>query len=124
MCLKRALFIAPLLATAIVIVLNTLWSFEAVRDYNMMGRDDARIIPQAEANQVARRSVFRDADCMMWNLYATEIAEGGKFRIRHTDFDNYPFGREVHWSSGYAWLLALSGRLWKFAAGGGYPHRA
>lgn len=48
-----------------------------------------------------------DNDPYYWVSYAREMAATGQFRIRHTDLDNVPFGREVHWNAGFmAWLVA------------------
>ena len=50
------------------------------------------------------------ADARWWIIHATEMIREGSFRVRHTDRDNAPDGREVHWSSLLMWVLvALSG---------------
>ena len=64
-----------------------------------------------------RRSVFLDTDPFLWNRFALQVATGESRRIRRTGFDNAPYGREVHWSSGFVWLLAGSGWLWKLFSG-------
>lgn len=47
-----------------------------------------------------------DNDPYYWVSYAREMAATGQHRIRHTDLDNVPFGRDVHWNSGFmAWLV-------------------
>ncbi len=40
-----------------------------------------------------------------WLNQTREMAARGDFRVRHVDFENAPFGREVHASSPYRWLL-------------------
>src|SRR5687767_12836791 len=47
----------------------------------------------------------RHADAQMWVRHALDATEANALRLRRTDSDNAPFGREVHWSSGFAWLL-------------------
>ena len=54
-------------------------------------------------------------DAQVWIRHALWLDEGGHgFRLRHTDIDNAPMGREVHWNSGWAWAIA----------GAGHAHRA
>ena len=50
-------------------------------------------------------------DGQVWIHYALQLAEGDSWRVRHTDLDNPPTGREVHWSSGWAWWLLGWGKL-------------
>lgn len=52
-----------------------------------------------------------DNDPYYWVSYAREMAATGAFRIRHTDLDNTPYGREVHWNSGFSWWLILCGHV-------------
>jgi hypothetical protein len=51
------------------------------------------------------------ADAQTWLRHALAMTETGSWRIRHTEIDNAPFGREVHWSSGFSWLLTGQGWL-------------
>lgn len=46
------------------------------------------------------------ADARWWVIHATEMVDSGDWRIRHTDTDGAPEGREVHWSSLLMWVLA------------------
>jgi hypothetical protein len=50
-------------------------------------------------------------DGYMWNRHAEHLGENGEWRVRHTDFDNAPKGRESHWSSGFAWYLRGLGEI-------------
>lgn len=52
-----------------------------------------------------------DNDPYYWVSYAREMAATGAFRIRHTELDNTPYGREVHWNSGFSWWLVLCGHV-------------
>lgn len=52
-------------------------------------------------------------DGHMWIRYAVRLVEGEQVRLRHSDLDNAPFGREVHWNSGYAWWIAAWGWIWQ-----------
>lgn len=51
------------------------------------------------------------ADGNLWLIFAERLAAGESLRIRDTHVDNAPAGREVHWSNGYAWWLALCGKF-------------
>ena len=50
-------------------------------------------------------------DGYVWNRHATHLGEDGRLRLRYTNFDNAPDGRQVHWSSGFAWYLRGLGLL-------------
>ncbi len=44
-------------------------------------------------------------DGYVWNRYAEELGQNGRWRLRYTTFDNAPHGRSVHWNSAFAWYL-------------------
>ncbi len=46
-------------------------------------------------------------DARWWVINTEQLLKGGALRVRQTDLDNAPYGREVHWSSGLVWLLAV-----------------
>jgi len=50
-------------------------------------------------------------DGYVWNRHAEHLGENGAYRLRFTDFDNAPKGREVHWNSLFAWYLRGLGEL-------------
>lgn len=50
-------------------------------------------------------------DGYVWNRHAEKLGENGNYRLRFTDFDNAPEGREVHWNSAFAWYLRGLGEL-------------
>lgn len=50
---------------------------------------------------------FLESDSYVWCLLAERALEGGAWRIREMDFDNAPFGRPNHWSSGPSCFLGL-----------------
>lgn len=50
-------------------------------------------------------------DSHLWLRLAHEMTDRDQWRIRHTDFDNAPQGRPVHWSSPPLWWLATLARL-------------
>ncbi|MEO8205109.1 MAG: hypothetical protein ABI615_02940 [Chthoniobacterales bacterium] len=55
-----------------------------------------------ERNQIIPTSGI---DGKWWVMHTEQMLREGTWRVRHTDLDNNPAGREVHWSSGLMWLL-------------------
>jgi tetratricopeptide (TPR) repeat protein len=51
------------------------------------------------------------ADAQTWVRHALTLLEGDQIRLRWTDIDNAPHGREVHWNSAWAWAIAGAGKL-------------
>ena len=51
------------------------------------------------------------ADALMWVRNALQLSQGAGPQMRFTHADNAPFGREVHWNSGFAWLILGAGWL-------------
>lgn len=45
-------------------------------------------------------------DARWWVLHTETLLKNRDWRVRTTDLDNAPQGREVHWSSSLIWLLA------------------
>ena len=58
--------------------------------------------------------VYLANDSYYWLDYAQRIARGEDWRIRHTDMDDFPTGREVHWSQSVSWSLAILGKVRAF----------
>jgi hypothetical protein len=68
--------------------------------------------PNAKPSEVLPVPLLEIAfDGYVWNRHAEKLGENGEWRVRHTDMDNAPKGREVHWSSGFAWYLRALGEL-------------
>lgn len=51
------------------------------------------------------------ADAQTWVRYALTSEPGAPARVRYTHDDNAPEGREVHWNSAFAQLIADAGEL-------------
>lgn len=51
------------------------------------------------------------ADAQTWVRHALSLLEGDQIRLRWTEIDNAPQGREVHWNSAWAWAIAGAGKL-------------
>ncbi len=56
-------------------------------------------------------------DGYVWNRHAEDLGKHGDFRVRWTDFDNAPKGREVHWNSAFAWYLRALGEVYRAVTG-------
>ena len=50
-------------------------------------------------------------DGYVWNRHAEKLGENGEWRMRYTDMDNAPQGREIHWNSAFAWYLRALGEV-------------
>lgn len=51
------------------------------------------------------------ADAQTWIRYALQLQEGDSVQLRYTHIDNAPVGREVHWNSAWAWIIAGAGKV-------------
>ena len=50
-------------------------------------------------------------DAQVWIRHSLALLEGEGPQLRHTNIDNAPMGREVHWNSAWAWTIAGAGKL-------------
>ncbi|GAB4345672.1 MAG: hypothetical protein Kow0089_22900 [Desulfobulbaceae bacterium] len=60
---------------------------------------------------IFERPVYLKPDAYYWILYAQDLVRKQTFRLRHSEYDNVPFGREIAWNSGYLWYLVLLGKI-------------
>ncbi len=58
-----------------------------------------------------------DPDSEHWLGMARRMLSGEGVVIRFTQVDNAPFGREIHWSSSFAWWLALGSTVGSWFCG-------
>ncbi len=74
--------------------------------------------PNAKPTEVLPVPLLEIAfDGYVWNSHAEKLGENGEWRVRFTDMDNAPYGREVHWSSGFAWYLRGLGEIYRHYTG-------
>ena len=74
--------------------------------------------PNAKPTEVLPVPLLEIAfDGYVWNRHAEKLGENGEWRVRFTDMDNAPNGREVHWSSGFAWYLRGLGEIHRHFTG-------
>ncbi len=76
---------------------------------------EVEAIPGVHAREVLLPAASTDA--MWWIMHTEDMLRSGDWRLRATERDNVPAGREVHWSSGLMWLLALLAWLIHLASG-------
>ena len=62
---------------------------------------------------------FSNADARWWVIHTRQMLRDSAWRVRQTNLDNAPEGREVHWSSFLMWVLALL--AWIRSWGTGQP---
>ena len=76
-----------------------------------MRRVDNALQPATPVMQSADfgQRIYLEDDPYYWVSFAQEMAETGHWRIRHTQIDNTPYGREMQWSQSFSWLLVFSG---------------
>ena len=106
-----------LLAAWLAAALLLLSDAREVRDYlSMVGRLGLR--GQAQAATPLRQMYPEFAsDAQTWVRHALSLIEGDNVRLRHTDNDNAPAGRDVHWNSAWAWTIAGAGHVYERATG-------
>ncbi len=75
---------------------------------------DETIPPAKRVPVFLAQSAF---DGYMWNRLALDLGTDGSWRLRRTNFDNPPEGREVHWNTSFAWALRVFGECWRSLSG-------
>ena len=60
-------------------------------------------------------------DGYQWIMHAQEMLKQGNWRIRFTDQDNAPTGREIHWSHSFIWWLVGVGKIHSLLTGWPLP---
>jgi hypothetical protein len=101
--------VALLLALGFVTV-QTVWLNDALRGYDRFSRASQQKADGAPVSaEDPPATIFGEDDPYMWVHYVREMEDSGDWRLHHTTIDNVPEGRAVHWSSGFAWYLALGG---------------
>lgn len=89
------------IVVAIVAIADSL----AVRDYVKLLDDSVALPSTGLPLQRVIPSEFTDVE--EWTRLALE--HNGGWQVRYTMLDNAPYGREVHWNSGFVHLVQLSG---------------
>ncbi|MDQ8166095.1 MAG: hypothetical protein P3A28_10125 [Gemmatimonadota bacterium] len=92
----------------VMVAILALRDSSATRDYVAML--DASGTRQTDSLPLVRPAPAGRADATVWARLAIESANNGSARLRRTEMDNAPTGRDVHWNSALIQLVALSGR--------------
>jgi hypothetical protein len=115
---RRAKWSILSLAWVIISVLALLDSL-AVRDYVALLDGTATVSADSLPLQRAVPSDY--ADAQTWVRHALALQEGGGWQLRHTDIDNAPAGRDVHWNSAFAHAVSVAGRIESTVTGRALP---
>ena len=103
---RRTWWLVMLGAWALAAGLAT-WHTLAFRDYvALLDRAAPRVPPITTPMQHIVPTNY--ADAQTWVRYALTFDAGAPWRVRFTPNDNAPAGREVHWNSAFAHLLAAA----------------
>jgi len=74
--------------------------------------------PNAKPTEVLPVPLLEIAfDGYEWCNHAEHLGENGEWQMRYTHLDNAPEGREIHWSSGFAWYLRGLGEIYRHFTG-------
>ena len=71
----------------------------------------------ATGYQWGQRSQSVSLDGSHWVMQTQRMLADGDWRVRSVDYDNFPHGREVHWSSSLHWWLGGLSWLWSSVSG-------
>lgn len=80
----------------------------------LCGQMDETIAPEKRMPVFLSEIAF---DGYVWNRHAEVLGQDGSWRVRQTDLDNAPHGREVHWNSAFAWYLRGLGEIYRSVTG-------
>lgn len=90
---------------AVMVILHTRGAEDYIGLLDQLGRRGATELK----TPLQRTMPTIYADAQAWTRHALALLETDAWRIRHTDIDNAPEGRPVHWNSAFAWLIAGQG---------------
>ncbi len=118
---SRRVWWLTLIATWALVAGLLLASTLAARDYLALS-GSLGLRGSAQAPTPLRQTCMSFAvDAQVWIRHALALSEGNELQLRFTTIDNAPDGREVHWNSAWAWLIAGSGRLRQAVTGEPLP---
>lgn len=113
-----------LIMAAVWVVLTTLVVWHALNTREYLDVVGGLGLRGAAAPSTPLKQAFPAfaADAQTWVRHALTLLEGDQMRLRHTDIDNAPYGREVHWNSAWAWMIALAGKMDHWLSGQPLPN--
>lgn len=118
---SRPLWWLSLAAVWVTVALLVAVHAVAVRDYLSMSGGLGLRGASAPSTPLRLTIPFFAADAQTWIRHAISLSEGNGPRLRFTTIDNAPAGREVHWSSAWAWTIVGAGRLDQRLTGESFP---
>ena len=111
-------------ATVPVVLLTAAWCVLfgrlALNALETANRNASSVDAKGYANDAVwkfRAAAFADPDAYCWSIAARKMLETGAWRVRTSDWDNEPHGREFHWAQLPAWCIALGARARMAATG-------
>lgn len=111
-------------ATVLVVLLTAAWCVLfgrlALNALETANRNASSVDAKGYANDAVwkfRAAAFADPDAYCWSIAARKMLETGAWRVRTSDWDNEPHGREFHWAQLPAWCIALGARARMAATG-------
>ena len=101
---KIAFIIALALALGFVAV-DSHWRISQVRAASALAQP--KIDSPQNLDAPERHTILPPAsmDARWWIIFAEQMKREGEWRLRTSEFDNAPAGREIHWSSAPLWIL-------------------
>jgi hypothetical protein len=97
------------LLSAMWILVACVATFDALAMRDYVDLLDASSVLPTTGLPLARSAPADYADAQTWVQLAVGLSEHRGWRVRATDIDNAPRGREVHWSSAFVHLVAVAG---------------
>jgi len=97
---------------------DTAWRVREIQKATAIGQSvlsPSEIVVSPTNRQIVLPSAAMDA--RWWMIHTEEMQRHGWWRIHHSEHDNYPAGRDIHWSSLPMWLLSGLGALTQIVTG-------
>jgi hypothetical protein len=107
--LAHWVFPAVVLLLVAFIFGDTVWRHAALNAVSSVRTAEAAIDSRTVSPEAKLRSTVPPAqslDARWWIIYTERQLEEGRLRVRRNLQDNFPVGREVHWSSLPLWVLS------------------
>lgn len=108
--LKRAWLLIPLLAAAFLLWADLRWA-QRVENISNVDTEDRAIDAASPTGYVGGKRWYivpeHNHNSYQWIAETQQMFARSEWRVRRVDYENAPFGREVHSPSPYRWWLGL-----------------
>ncbi len=111
-------FLIALVISLGFLAFDTVWRVREIQKATAIGQSvlsPSEIVVSPTNRQIVLPSAAMDA--RWWMIHTEEMQRHGWWRIHHSEHDNYPAGRDIHWSSLPMWLLSGLGAMTQLATG-------